>query len=133
MLKTNLVITRYNSHHRFDFFQENYEAKYVMLNNCILSVLEPRAAEHPYGFRLTHNGISKEFFCDQKEEIELWHSKLRKYCIQTNFEEEYQLIKRLGAGNFSAVYEGKSLRDEQSYAIKVIEKWEILGSAKHMV
>jgi serine/threonine protein kinase len=109
------------------------EKRHIMLNECILFGLEPRAAEHPYGFRLTHGGKIKEFFCDDKSEYDSWYAKLKRYCIQTNFEEEYQLIKRLGAGNFSAVYEGKSNKTEQSFAIKVIEKWEILESAKHLV
>jgi hypothetical protein len=56
-----------------------------------------------FGFRLIHNRKSLELYARSAEVLEKWMSKLKQFCIQTDYSSNYTNIKMIGEGSFAKV------------------------------
>ena len=56
-----------------------------------------------YGFRLIHNRKSIELYARSAEVLEKWMSKLKQFCVQTDFSSHYSNLKMIGEGSFAKV------------------------------
>ena len=54
--------------------------------------------------------------------LQIWFMKLKKYCIQKDFESQYTTICKLGQGSYSSVYRVKNKNNSYVFACKIIEK-----------
>ena len=97
-----------------------------------LPLLNPRleVEKQSLSFCLTGYKGSYKFFCDSLQSLETWTSKLHKVCICKNIDANYIFSKELGKGNFSKVILGTSIKDGKKYAIKIIEKNNLLKNTK---
>ncbi len=55
-------------------------------------------------------------------ELEDWRNALRAKINQRGFHEQFKPIKKIGKGNFAAVYLAQKLEDGNSYAVKAFSK-----------
>ncbi|KAM3136273.1 hypothetical protein pb186bvf_011572 [Paramecium bursaria] len=90
--------------------------KYLDLNFVILEKTQGQGL----GFILTKNKQSAEFITNEQEYL-IWMNTLKKYAIQTTFDEDYKLLKIKGEGNFAKVYKAQG-KDLRVYAAKVFDK-----------
>lgn len=77
------------------------------------------------GFQLKAGSLFLEIYSSDNQTAESAVSFLAKYCIRTNFLENYKLQKNLDKGGFAIVYLGTSLATNQKFAIKMVEKSKI--------
>jgi len=105
----------------------------VNLDSCTIKFLWEKFEDFDLGFRISHSGFSKSIYCKSRSEFEDWILKLKKLCLQLNFDDEYEMRKQLGTGHFSTVYEGISKRSGERVAVKVIKKEKMMISQKHIV
>jgi len=84
-----------------------------------------------FGFSLTHNQISCEFFSSSQQLILQWFDSLRDFCILKNYKEEFQQIKLFGEGNFAKVeflilmkqvYSIRNIVSKKEFAVKSFQK-----------
>lgn len=57
-----------------------------------------------------------------ESELENWRSILRLKINQRGFHEQFKPIKKIGKGNFAAVYLAQKLEDNTHYAVKAFSK-----------
>ena len=81
-----------------------------------------------FGFRLTSGKNGQDFYVDSSEKLDLWLLHLSKVAIMPAIEEEITLDSELGRGNYSIVYLGRRLADQQLVAVKAISKASLLAS-----
>ena len=77
------------------------------------------------GFQLKAGTLFLELYAQDNQSAESAVTALAKYCIRTNFLENYKLQKNLDKGGFAIVYLGTSLSTGQKFAIKMVEKNKI--------
>jgi len=68
-----------------------------------LGEIQPNSNNSNYGFSISKNGATYEFYASEKETIENWISALKNVCILTTFHEEYKALKMIGRGSFAKV------------------------------
>ena len=56
-----------------------------------------------YGFTLTYNRKQIELFAKDQDEINSLTYQLKKYVVQTNFEQIFNMKDKLGAGSYAEV------------------------------
>jgi len=83
-----------------------------------------------YGFSLTKNGATYEFYSPEKEVIDDWIVALKNVCILTTFHEEYKALKMIGRGSFAKVYLVESKTNGKMFAVKAFTKESVIISNK---
>jgi len=78
------------------------------------------------GIRITHNRIGFMQYCElvpyETLPLKDWIISLNGFSEFINITDKYELIKEVGKGRFSIVWNCKEKRTDKEYAIKVIEK-----------
>eukprot|EP01022_Parablepharisma_sp_SALTPOND_P024908 TRINITY_DN560_c0_g1_i1.p1 TRINITY_DN560_c0_g1~~TRINITY_DN560_c0_g1_i1.p1 ORF type:complete len:914 (-),score=67.53 TRINITY_DN560_c0_g1_i1:1166-3907(-) len=105
---------------------------YLKLDNPRLEKTEDRAL-NMCGFKISGYKASYKFFCKNIEDQDEWVEKLRKVCVSSNISYRYRFKNMLGKGNFAKVHLAQRKRDDESFAIKTIEKTKILENPRNMV
>lgn len=77
------------------------------------------------GIKVTKNNFSIEFYGN----VGLWFQVLSKWGIQTNFTQEYSVLKLIGKGNFAKVYKVRCKKDQKEYAVKAFDKTQFSNIA----
>lgn len=77
-----------------------------------------------FGFKLG----SQEFFVDNSSEFAELANFFRKSCVLDSFEEDFVVIKKLGAGSSSFVYLVEDLQTRKQFAAKFMNKDSLLIS-----
>lgn len=57
-----------------------------------------------------------------ESEVESWRNILKQKVNQRGFHEQFKPIKKIGKGNFAAVYLAQKLEDKANYAVKAFSK-----------
>ena len=70
-----------------------------------------------HGFRLIRNKKFIDFFTSTIDQTNAWFDALSKYCILSNFENDYKIIRKIGKGTFASVFEKKNIFDFNFYCI----------------
>ena len=75
-----------------------------------------------FGFTLSNGINSKKFICETKSELVSWYAKLRKCCVLSTFDDDFQLFNKIGKGFSACVYKVKSNLSGRFYAAKIFDK-----------
>ncbi|CAD8067714.1 unnamed protein product [Paramecium primaurelia] len=95
--------------------------KYFNITNALIEIVS-----HPkmgLGISLTKNGGNFTFYGI----VEQWFIYMKKWCIQSNFSKEYNIIIMIGKGSFAKVFKIQRISDRKEFAVKVFDK-QILKS-----
>jgi len=114
-IRKKFVLTS-DSIYYINFQNIPFSQAYIKL--ALLEVLE--TTKNRYGFRISNEGGSQEFFTRDQEIFQSWLSALHEVCVFSGFEENFSLVKELGIGNTAIVYlyQGQG----SHYAVKSISK-----------
>jgi len=144
MLKNNLIKQLPNSpnqqegfyalHNKTLAWYKNSSSKTVEgvleLAHCKAKHLTPVNGNTCYGFSLSKNGNTYEFYSPNKQVIEDWMNALKTICVLTCFHEEYKALKMIGKGSFAKVYLVESKSNSKMYAVKAFTKESVIASNK---
>lgn len=59
--------------------------------------------KYKFGFRIYANCNSFDFFCKDKLQIVKWQAQFRRFCVMSDFYENYQIFESLGTGGYGEV------------------------------
>ncbi|CAD8058156.1 unnamed protein product [Paramecium sonneborni] len=97
------------------------EDRYINLTNvCMQKIVHPKTGL--FGVKLSKNGVSFEMF----GQLDEWINMMKKYTIQLDFGQKYQLYNKLGEGYSTIVYKAKNQVSKQEFAVKVFDKKRLL-------
>ena len=71
------------------------------------------------------------FFAGTDEMHNLWVEQLRKCCILHHFKQNYKITAKINSGHVSNIYEARSLKSNETFAVKTFEKEKILKSSSN--
>jgi calcium/calmodulin-dependent protein kinase I len=75
-----------------------------------------------FGFSIIKPGHKHDFFTFHESSLERWLSLLSKFCLLTDFEQDFLIIKTIDSGNFGNVSLCQDLVTGAEYAVKCIQK-----------
>lgn len=84
--------------------------------------IEENQLEIKYGFRLGHHKSYKDFYVETQESLDAWISNFSFVCIMDDLQDDFDIIKNIGKGNFADVYMGLCNETNKKFAIKSIKK-----------
>jgi serine/threonine protein kinase len=102
----------------------------IELSNARLIKIQTTVNNYQWGFSLTKNGNTYEFFANDETLINNWFAALRQFCLLTNFHDEYKALKMIGKGSFAKVYLVESKQNQKQYAVKAFTKESVIISNK---
>ena len=96
---------------------------------CTFSASFIRLSTHKFrpGFALSGNGTTYTFYCKNMAERDQWIKHLSKIGVLGDIAKSYTFGKQLGKGNFSGVSLAVKKSNNETYAIKSINKSKILS------
>jgi len=95
-----------------------------------LKIIVPSEDEFTYGFSVTKNESTFEFYSNEKQVIEDWVEVLKEICVLSTFHDDYKALKMIGRGSFAKVYLVESKATGKMYAVKAFTKEGIIISNK---
>eukprot|EP01015_Nassula_variabilis_P025207 TRINITY_DN488_c0_g1_i23.p1 TRINITY_DN488_c0_g1~~TRINITY_DN488_c0_g1_i23.p1 ORF type:complete len:558 (+),score=114.53 TRINITY_DN488_c0_g1_i23:107-1780(+) len=102
---------------------------YTPLDNLYISKIVP-AKKNEYGFKIMKNNMEQEYFVNNKQQFEAFYGQLRKYCINTDFDNQYEMVSMVGQGSTANVYVAVNKQDQKKYAVKSFNKQIVLSEQK---
>ncbi|CAD8209185.1 unnamed protein product [Paramecium pentaurelia] len=90
--------------------------KWIDFENAIIEQFHHQKYGH--AIRLIKCFDVVEIFCDAQS----WFKYIKRFTIQSDFNSNYILRKRIGRGQFSEVFKAKNKQDGNEYAIKIYQK-----------
>jgi calcium-dependent protein kinase len=96
------------------------------LSYARINVIASIDASHSYGFSLTKNGNTYEFYTADEQTANDWVHTLKQVCVFTRFHDDYKALKMIGNGTFAKVYLAESKRTKKMYAVKAFTKENII-------
>lgn len=78
-------------------------------------------------------GNSLEFYHSSKEVIDEWVEAMKDSVILIDLKEDYHIGSLIGKGNFAKVHMCKRKKDDQTFALKSVEKALIRKSKRNAV
>ncbi|CAK69356.1 unnamed protein product (macronuclear) [Paramecium tetraurelia] len=97
------------------------EDKFINLKNvCMQKIIHPKTGL--FGIKLSKNGVDLDIFGLSDQWIEI----MKKYTIQFDFIQKYQLLNKLGEGYSTIVYRARNKLTKYEYAVKVFDKKRLL-------
>ena len=93
---------------------------------------EPTPQGTQYGFTLQSTNFTMDFYTATQEELGLWMDHLETCCVLTDLEEDYSVVRKIGAGGQALVYLGESLVSGRQVAIKSFTKLELKREPKRL-
>jgi len=100
------------------------------LNFAKLKAILPNDDSENFGFSLSRNDITFEFYSTQKQVAEDWIEVLKEICVLSTFHDDYKALKMIGRGSFAKVYLVESKATGKMYAVKAFTKEGIIISNK---
>jgi serine/threonine protein kinase len=85
-----------------------------------------------YGFTLKAKGERVDFYTNTAEELTTWVDYLEVYCVLTDIDDDYTLIRQIGVGGQAQVYLGESQSSGKRVAIKQYTKFYLMEQAKRL-
>ena len=81
------------------------ETAYCLVQNMTLQKLSNAENEkdEKFGIRLIHNRKCIELYAKNRDVQDKWISKLKEFCIQSDYASNYQNVKMIGEGSFAKV------------------------------
>ncbi|CAD8049258.1 unnamed protein product [Paramecium primaurelia] len=99
------------------------EEKFLDVRNMFLEmVYHPRTSST--GFRLSKNGEKLDVY----GEVQNWVEVLKKYTIQSNLQQKYKIIKKIGEGSLFQVFKIKNKITGFQYAARIYDKVQLHSS-----
>ncbi|CAG9319146.1 unnamed protein product [Blepharisma stoltei] len=80
-----------------------------------------------YGLRILYKSHGFDFYAESSEDLDHWVENLSKIAIMTNVEDDYEFAKVIGRGGFAKIYLAKNIETQQDFAIKSIEKSQVVN------
>lgn len=75
------------------------------------------------GIRFEREGCKPfELLSSETHRLVVWEKELEKHLNKRGFHEEFKPIKKIGKGNFAAVYLATRLSDQARVAVKAFSK-----------
>jgi tRNA A-37 threonylcarbamoyl transferase component Bud32 len=96
------------------------------LSYARINVIASIDASHSYGFSLTKNGNTFEFYTSEQQTVNDWVQALREVCVFTSFHDDFKALKMIGSGTFAKVYLAESKITKKKYAVKAFNKEHII-------
>lgn len=78
-----------------------------------------------YSFNVIYPKKSRTYYCESKEEYEIWISKIKRVVGFENLQDKYEVRQKLGKGKFGLVRLGVDKKTGNKVAIKVMNKKEM--------
>ena len=112
----------------------------MLLRGVVLHLAEDVNTSNEMEIKLTAEDIEKKSFIFTRnkkysivsagttEYYERWLAAFRKCMILTNFNKYYTIVKPIAKGTFAKVIECKRVHDNIHFAVKTLEKSNILNS-----
>lgn len=112
----------------------------MLLRGVTMHLAEDVVSTNEMDIKLTIDEIEKRSFIftrNKKYSIisagtrdmhEVWLEQLKKCMILTNFNKYYSILRPIAKGTFAKVIECKRLSDSKTFAVKTLEKNNILNS-----
>ncbi|CAD8057172.1 unnamed protein product [Paramecium sonneborni] len=122
-----LVVNRNRLIQKTIFFGSHYlkygEDKFLDVRNLLLEIVyHPRTSQS--GFRLMKNGEKLDVYGDTQN----WIDVLKKYTIQSNLQQKYKIIKKIGEGSQYQVFKIRNKLTGQENAVKIYDKLKLHNS-----
>ncbi|CAG9329541.1 unnamed protein product [Blepharisma stoltei] len=95
--------------------------------------IEEQNGETFYGFTLGHKNCNRDFYVNNENSLNDWINHLQQFCIMTDFDNDFAIIKELGKGSFSKVYLAANCLTKQIYAVKAISKETLFENSVNFV
>lgn len=128
LIKYKLVLT--SNHLNIFKYESDDDLRYQtelelskMRNHCFY---HHENFQYEYGIKFTKYLFHETFYTDSSQIWEAWGRELAKNCVQTNFDQKYTILSKIGDGTYSTVYKIKSKLDGTEYAVKQFVKKENL-------
>jgi len=113
----------------FNTFKDTLDqTSFIKLSFAVLTPLMHNHKNQGFGFAITKQGATFEFYSPKRQTIEDWIKVLRYICISTSFNDEFSLIKSIGKGIFSKTYLAESKKDKSKITVRVFDKKSMLVS-----
>lgn len=110
--------------------QDSYKSdKQIILDwKLVQPFIEENPSDTRFGFTIGYDYNSKDFYVENIKEFEEWMNKLKNLAIMTDLDQDYDLVREIGRGNFAKVYLAVNQISSQQFAVKSISKERIVGS-----
>lgn len=105
----------------------------VALDWTTLSPFEEHSeAVIKYGFTLKSKGEIVDFYTNTAEELTTWVDYLEAYCVLTDIDDDYTVIRQIGVGGQAHVYLAQSQSSGKLVAIKRYTKVYLMEQTKRL-
>ncbi|CAD8158589.1 unnamed protein product [Paramecium octaurelia] len=101
-------------------FDDQNRTFWLDYENSIIDQLQ-----EPKGIRLVKCFDQVEFYSESHQ----WFKLLKRHTIQSDFQKQYVLIKKISKGRFTEVYRAKNNSDGNDYAVKILRKSSLIDEA----
>ncbi|CAD8070270.1 unnamed protein product [Paramecium sonneborni] len=81
--------------------------------------------QEPKSIRLVKCFDQVEFYSESNQ----WFKLLKRHTIQSDFQKQYVLIRKISKGRFTEVYRAKNSNDGNDYAVKILKKSSLIDEA----
>jgi len=78
-----------------------------------------------YSFNVIYPKKSRTYYCEKKEEYDMWVNKIKRVIGFENLQDKYEVRQKLGKGKFGLVRLGINKKTGEKVAIKVMSKKEM--------
>lgn len=113
------------SHELIELDSNNSPARFTPIHLKLFQpFIQHTDSSTSFGFKLG----SQEFFVESSSEFAQLVTFFRKSCVLDSFEEDFVVIKNLGAGSSGSVYLVEDLQTRKQFAAKFLNKETLLGS-----
>lgn len=89
--------------------------------------------EQSYGFSISRGDLSNDFYTSNAEDLESWLLAFYSVSIMTDLDDDYRIIKKLGEGMYSNVFQAICIQDDNCFAIKSISNETLLKNPRNIV
>jgi hypothetical protein len=93
---------------------------------------EENEREQRFGFSICRGESSQDFYTSNAEELEAWLLAFYTVSIMTDLDDDYRIVKKIGEGMYSNVYEAICIQDDKYFAVKSISYETLLKSPRNV-
>jgi len=110
------------SSHLYYISSKNQVTKFTKINWKLLEAFQEPQNKKKCGFKLSNQVAHQVFYTRNSKQQTKWVDALSCLCINKGFELEYQVLEKLGCGNFACVNLVREIKTSKIYAAKSVSK-----------
>lgn len=93
---------------------------------------EENGREQRFGFSICRGDLSIDFYTTSSEDLEQWLVAFYSVCIMTDLDDDYRILKKIGEGMYSNVFQAICIQDDKYFAIKSISHETLLKNPRNV-